>query len=123
MSWKRYSAGLALLAVAACGGEPDETVITFPGSLDGNHWWEGQLYALPWFVDGGILYWRTALMDGPPSTFSELVATVRRAREAEVPHGLVRTRSRVSRRAARGVRPTVAGRGIGRRGTTRRGKG
>jgi len=36
--------------------------------------WQGRLYALPWFVDTGMLYWRTDLLDAPPETFGDLVA-------------------------------------------------
>ena len=38
------------------------------------------LYALPWFVDVGMLYWRTDLMPAPPATFAELVREAQRAR-------------------------------------------
>jgi multiple sugar transport system substrate-binding protein len=44
--------------------------------------WQGRLYALPWIVDTGMLYWRTDLMDAAPETFHELVATARGALEA-----------------------------------------
>jgi len=47
--------------------------------------WNGALYALPWFVDVGMLYWRTDLVSAPPSTFDELV---RLAHEARSQHGL-----------------------------------
>ena len=35
--------------------------------------WNGALYALPWFVDVGMLYWRTDLLPGPPETLADLV--------------------------------------------------
>lgn len=41
--------------------------------------WRGSLYAIPWFIDTGMLYWRTDLMDTPPETFDQLVETARRA--------------------------------------------
>ena len=44
--------------------------------------WRGRLYALPWFVDTGMLYWRTDLMDAAPQTFNELATTARRALDA-----------------------------------------
>jgi multiple sugar transport system substrate-binding protein len=52
--------------------------------------WRGRLYAVPWFVDVGMLYWRTDLLEAPPATLDELVQQARRARELEgVPYGLV----------------------------------
>ncbi len=47
--------------------------------------WNGALYALPWFVDVGMLYWRTDLMPAPPDTLSQLVAA---AQDARTRHGL-----------------------------------
>jgi len=43
----------------------------FPSTVIANRW-AGTLYALPWFVDVGMLYWRTDLLDHPPRTFDEL---------------------------------------------------
>jgi multiple sugar transport system substrate-binding protein len=45
----------------------------FPASLEANTW-QGRLYAIPWFMDVGMLYWRTDLLPGPPSTLDELAA-------------------------------------------------
>ena len=53
----------------------------FPASVDA-HRWNGVLYALPWFVDVGMLYWRTDLVPGPPRDLDELVRLARAAREA-----------------------------------------
>src|SRR5262245_43982744 len=52
--------------------------------------WKGKLYALPWFVDVGMLYWRTDLLDRPPLSFAELArqATEARAR-TELPFGFI----------------------------------
>ncbi len=36
------------------------------------HRWGGSLYALPWFIDVGMLYWRTDLMSHAPRTLDEL---------------------------------------------------
>ena len=41
--------------------------------------WQGRLFALPWFVDVGMLYWRTDLMPAPPETFAALESIARRA--------------------------------------------
>ncbi len=52
--------------------------------------WDGMLFALPWFVDVGMLYWRTDLLDGPPATFADLAADATAARNAaDVPFGFV----------------------------------
>jgi multiple sugar transport system substrate-binding protein len=47
--------------------------------------WNGALYALPWFIDVGMLYWRTDLVPRPPRDLDELV---RLARRAQVEHGV-----------------------------------
>jgi ABC-type glycerol-3-phosphate transport system substrate-binding protein len=39
--------------------------------------WHDTLYALPWFVDAGMLYWRRDLMKEPPATLDDLVAQAR----------------------------------------------
>ncbi len=61
----------------------------FPAAVEANRW-DDSLYALPWFVDVGMLYWRTDLMEGPPATFEELVARATEAREEQgLPYGYV----------------------------------
>jgi multiple sugar transport system substrate-binding protein len=68
--------------------EIDETVF-FPGTLRANRW-RGELYAIPWFVDVGMLYWRTDKLDAPPATLEELEQrAVAAKRRGEVEHGLV----------------------------------
>ncbi len=52
----------------------------FPATVAADSW-QGQLYALPWFVDVGMLYWRTDQMAAPPQTLEELA---RRAAAARV---------------------------------------
>ena len=61
----------------------------FPITVTANRW-EGKLYALPWFVDVGMLYWRTDLLAHPPLSFAELdgQATEARARTG-LPFGFV----------------------------------
>jgi len=43
----------------------------FPATVAANRW-QGKLYALPWFVDVGMLYWRTDVLDHPPDSFADL---------------------------------------------------
>jgi multiple sugar transport system substrate-binding protein len=51
----------------------------FPAAIAANRW-DGRLYALPWFVDVGMLYWRTDLMRDPPRDFGELTRVSLEAR-------------------------------------------
>ena len=52
--------------------------------------WNGSVYALPWFVDVGMLYWRTDLMPRPPRDLDELGRFAAQARtQGAVPFGLV----------------------------------
>src|SRR5436190_17812118 len=61
------------------------TVQFFVTAVDANRW-NGALYALPWFVDVGLVYWRTDLMPRAPSTMDELREFARRAQaEKKVP--------------------------------------
>ena len=48
----------------------------FPATIAANRW-QGRLFAMPWLVDVGMLYWRTDLLSGPPATFDELATSVR----------------------------------------------
>ena len=61
----------------------------FPATLTANRW-NGALYALPWFVDVGMLYWRKDLMARAPTDLDELrqLAT-RGTREQAIPFGFV----------------------------------
>ena len=61
----------------------------FPAAVAANRW-NGVLYALPWFIDVGMLYWRTDLMSHPPATIDDLqrLATVA-IEQHGVPFGLV----------------------------------
>jgi ABC-type glycerol-3-phosphate transport system substrate-binding protein len=61
----------------------------FPATIEANRW-KGSLYALPWFVDVSMLYWRTDLLEAVPSTFDEISTAVSRAqREHGVQFGFV----------------------------------
>jgi len=52
--------------------------------------WNGTLYALPWFIDVGMLYWRTDLLPHAPRDLDELSILARRAAEqAHLPFGFV----------------------------------
>jgi len=48
----------------------------FPATITANTW-AGQLYALPWFADVGLLYRRTDLVPNEPSSLEEIVADAR----------------------------------------------
>jgi ABC-type glycerol-3-phosphate transport system substrate-binding protein len=68
--------------------QPD-TGAFFPATIQANRW-QDSLFALPWFVDVGMLYWRTDLIPAPPETLRELVRYARRAREQHrLRYGLV----------------------------------
>ncbi|MFO7179047.1 MAG: extracellular solute-binding protein [Pseudomonadota bacterium] len=43
--------------------------------------YQGRSYAVPWFVDVGMLYYRTDLVERPPATFDELYAQAAAAKE------------------------------------------
>jgi multiple sugar transport system substrate-binding protein len=61
----------------------------FPATLTANRW-NGALYALPWFVDVGMLYWRTDLMARAPTDLDELrQVAARGVRERAIPFGFV----------------------------------
>jgi ABC-type sugar transport system permease subunit/ABC-type glycerol-3-phosphate transport system substrate-binding protein len=61
----------------------------FPRTIEANRW-NGALFALPWFADVGMLYYRTDLVARAPATFDELLAEAARAqREREIEAGFV----------------------------------
>jgi multiple sugar transport system substrate-binding protein len=60
----------------------------FPSTIAANTW-AGSQFAVPWFMDVGMLYWRTDLLRGAPATMDELAADARKARTSGVPYGIV----------------------------------
>src|SRR6478609_3456104 len=67
--------------------KPDASAF-FPSTIAANSW-AGSLYAVPWYMDVGMLYWRTDLFPNAPATMDELAADARRARSKAVPYGIV----------------------------------
>jgi multiple sugar transport system substrate-binding protein len=47
----------------------------FPGVIAANEW-TGALFAIPWWTDVGMLYWRTDLMPRAPATMHELASAL-----------------------------------------------
>jgi multiple sugar transport system substrate-binding protein len=68
----------------------DRSVADFlPEALAANRW-RGRLYALPWFVDVGMLFWRTDLTGEAPRSFEALSRKATHAvQEGLVPFGIV----------------------------------
>jgi multiple sugar transport system substrate-binding protein len=60
----------------------------FPATIAANRW-RGQLFAVPWFVDVGMLYWRTDLVPSAPAGFEELDRMAQEARRRGTQYGLV----------------------------------
>jgi multiple sugar transport system substrate-binding protein len=66
-----------------------DTASFFPSTILANRW-QDTLFALPWFVDVGMLYWRTDLVPRAPQTLGELVQYAKRARQQHrLRYGLV----------------------------------
>ncbi|MDT8436013.1 MAG: ABC transporter substrate-binding protein [Gemmatimonadota bacterium] len=61
-----------------------DTAAFFPATIAANRW-DGTLFALPWFVDVGMLYWRTDLLDAAPRSFAEVERAVARHVGATAP--------------------------------------
>lgn len=61
----------------------------FPATIEANRW-RSALYGLPWFVDVGMLYFRTDVFDGAPETFEALSrGALRGVRERGLRYGVV----------------------------------
>jgi multiple sugar transport system substrate-binding protein len=61
----------------------------FPAAVNAGRW-DGRLFALPWFVDVGMLYRRTDLVPRAPESLDDLVALAGDAQRAHaVPFGIV----------------------------------
>jgi len=66
-----------------------ETAGFFPATLTANRW-RDSLFAMPWFVDVGMLYWRSDLMPEAPASLAALVETAERVRQRSgLAYGLV----------------------------------
>jgi multiple sugar transport system substrate-binding protein len=66
-----------------------DTAAFFPSTISANRW-QDTLFALPWFVDVGMLYWRTDLLSAPPATLGELVRDAKRVKQRRgLRYGLV----------------------------------
>jgi multiple sugar transport system substrate-binding protein len=64
----------------------DSRADLFPGPL-ASATWRGRVYALPWFADAGLLYYRADLLAqhglSPPDTWADLVAAARAVTRAQ----------------------------------------
>jgi multiple sugar transport system substrate-binding protein len=66
-----------------------DTAAFFRSTISANRW-QDTLFALPWFVDVGMLYWRTDLLSAPPATLAQLVRDAKRVRQQRgLRYGLV----------------------------------
>jgi ABC-type glycerol-3-phosphate transport system substrate-binding protein len=65
-----------------------DTARYFPAAVAANRW-DGRLYALPWFIDVGMLYWRTDLVGQPPETIAALDAAALAGQSSRTPFGFV----------------------------------
>jgi multiple sugar transport system substrate-binding protein len=60
----------------------------FPSTIAANTW-AGSQFAVPWFMDVGMLYWRTDLFRAPPASMADLAVEARSARAKGTPYGIV----------------------------------
>ena len=81
-----FAAAGWILPVGRDGPAMDEFL---PGAVEANRW-RDRVWAVPWFVDVGMLYYRTDLVDHAPATFEDLEAEALRAqREGGAEYGLL----------------------------------
>ena len=75
--------------IASLDGRPVDAEDLFPASIHANSW-NGRLYAVPWFLDAGMLYRRTDLVPDAPERLEDLHAAAARLTQSdEVRHGIV----------------------------------
>jgi len=60
----------------------------FPATIEAGTW-RDSLYALPLFVDVGMLYWRTDLLETAPATYDELMDVAAAATSERTPYGFL----------------------------------
>ncbi|HEX5435891.1 MAG TPA: ABC transporter substrate-binding protein [Gemmatimonadaceae bacterium] len=62
----------------------------FPAAITANTW-DGHLFAIPWYVGVGLLYWRTDLLKHPPASMRELVTLAQKGMREPggPPYGIV----------------------------------
>ncbi|HXI21787.1 MAG TPA: ABC transporter substrate-binding protein, partial [Gemmatimonadales bacterium] len=65
-----------------------DTAAFFPATLAADRWAD-TLFAVPWFVDVGMLYWRRDLLPAPPASFTALDADARHLMGQGLHYGLV----------------------------------
>lgn len=85
--WIAELAAAGWLAPLDVALPPPERERFFPAAIEAALW-RGRAYAVPWFVDAGLLYYRADLLarhghDGPPRTWEELVRAARTIAAAE----------------------------------------
>jgi multiple sugar transport system substrate-binding protein len=73
-----FAAAGWVLPLDTFGPEQDDFL---PAALEAARW-RGSLYAMPWFVDVGLLYWRTDLLDEAPRSLAELRDSALRLRQS-----------------------------------------
>jgi ABC-type glycerol-3-phosphate transport system substrate-binding protein len=81
----QFAAADWLLPLDAFGVEVGDFL---PAGIAANRY-RGGLFALPWFVDVGMLYYRSDLVPRAPASYAELEQWAARATELGVRHGLV----------------------------------